>query len=135
MKASEEGFVNSFIICPSAVFGTGSGFDRKVAWFFPSIFLEKRQAFYVGEGSSIVGTVSSLRRTDRLRTRQADLIRLMIDTFKGSRLSLSHRLWTRTFCFQRRFTAQIEPVLAILCGEYWGEDLEIRCGSLWTRAI
>lgn len=57
MKASEDGYVNSFIVCPSGVFGLGDGPDRKVASFFPSTFLQKGEAFYVGEGSSIFGTV------------------------------------------------------------------------------
>lgn len=42
MKASEDGYVNSFIVCPSGVFGLGDGPDRKAASFFPFFIYAKR---------------------------------------------------------------------------------------------
>jgi len=60
LKAGEEGYVYTYIINPSAVYGPTfgplvrhSGPIKLVA----GVFIQQKQAFYVGEGSSIVETI------------------------------------------------------------------------------
>ncbi|KAH8104356.1 NAD-binding protein [Phellopilus nigrolimitatus] len=62
MKASEEGHVNSFIICPPIVFGRGSGPVKRESVFFKLVLaganiLERKEMVYIGEGSNVNGAV------------------------------------------------------------------------------
>lgn len=61
MKASEAGDIHSFIICPSAIYGMGSGPDKRDSLFFRMMVSEiarRREAYYIGEGSNKIGFVS-----------------------------------------------------------------------------
>ncbi|EJD07987.1 NAD-binding protein [Fomitiporia mediterranea MF3/22] len=55
MKASEAGVVNSFIICPSGVYGTCTGPIERDSLIFRAVipdYLSQKRAYYVGEGTN-----------------------------------------------------------------------------------
>lgn len=66
LKASEEGYVNSFIINPTHVVGKGRGPGKKGTNFILVPFLQKRVAFYIGEGTSIASFVRRPHSSSRL---------------------------------------------------------------------
>ncbi|KAH8109674.1 NAD-binding protein [Phellopilus nigrolimitatus] len=62
MKASEEGYVNSFIVCPVIVYGRGSGPVKQDPLLFRYILLnkqisERKEMLFVGEGSNVNNVV------------------------------------------------------------------------------
>jgi len=60
LKAGEEGYVHTYILSPSGVYGAPFGPLAKPLLFhkyFVEPFIQRRQAYYVGEGSNIFETV------------------------------------------------------------------------------
>jgi len=81
LRASKEGYTESYIMCPGAIVGPPSGPVPAVSTFFQFITklaLDHKKAFYIGEGSNVFYTVYL-----------EDLIDLYRRVFK---LILSHEL-------------------------------------------
>lgn len=65
LKEGEKGDIDTYIICPVAVYGHGSGPVGKASTFYKFILgpmLQRKQGFYVGEGSNIFPMVRVLLR-------------------------------------------------------------------------
>ena len=60
LKAGEEGVANTYIICPSAVYGPSSGPCHKPSVFYKFVvasIIAAGHATIAGEGKNVVGTV------------------------------------------------------------------------------
>ncbi|THH01272.1 hypothetical protein EW145_g6947 [Phellinidium pouzarii] len=58
LKASEEGYVNSFIVCPSIVYGRGTGPVKTVTLFIRMLLesgtaLPRKEMVYIAEGTNV----------------------------------------------------------------------------------
>ncbi len=63
LHASEEGYTESYIICPAAIVGPSTGPVPSASFFFhfmTQLALGFKKAIYVGEGSNIFYTVRVL---------------------------------------------------------------------------
>ena len=61
LKAGNEGYVNTFIVCPSAVVGKGSGPVKTFNPYLIRAYTSMGKGVYVGEGSNILNLVSHYR--------------------------------------------------------------------------
>lgn len=60
LKAGDSKAVNTFIVCPSVIYGIGGGLGSKTSSFykyFISSILDKRHGYVIGEGTNIIGMV------------------------------------------------------------------------------
>ncbi|TDL17435.1 NAD(P)-binding protein [Rickenella mellea] len=60
LKAGEEGYVNTYIMCPALVYGVGTGPVAKDTMFYRNLVkasIQSRVVTYVGEGSNVNGSV------------------------------------------------------------------------------
>ncbi|KAI5116212.1 hypothetical protein M0805_005928 [Coniferiporia weirii] len=60
LQAGEQGFVNTFIVCPTYVYGARAGPTSKSSFFYKfevSNVLSHKQGWVIGEGTNVVGTV------------------------------------------------------------------------------
>lgn len=63
MEAGKDGIANTFILCPAIVYGPSRGPCHKPSTFYRYVstaFIASGQAFVIGEGSNVHGTVSEL---------------------------------------------------------------------------
>ncbi len=63
IKAGQEGYVNTYIICPGAVNGAGRGPVGKASLYFKYVgitLLKRKTVFKIGEGTNVLGFVSIL---------------------------------------------------------------------------
>jgi len=61
LKAGQEGYVNTYIICPGAVNGAGWGPVSKASLYFKFVggaIVQQKTAFKIGEGSNVFGFVN-----------------------------------------------------------------------------
>ena len=58
LKAGEDGYVNTFIIAPAAVFGRGGGPVKKIGPYLVGQYVQRGAASYIGEGSNRYSVVS-----------------------------------------------------------------------------
>lgn len=61
LKAGQEGYVNTYIVCPGAVNGAGRGPVGKASLYFKYVgitLLKRKTVFKIGEGTNVLGFVN-----------------------------------------------------------------------------